>query len=593
MKSRQSSLVIAGVVVLPLMSFMACAQVAAPVAPVVPVAPIYGYDDSAHSEKSSLGMVAAQNRLSASVGAQILADGGNAFDAAVAVGFSLAVTLPRAGNIGGGGFMLIHDAASGENVAIDYREMAPLLATRDMYLDDNGDVVQNRSRFSRLASGVPGTVAGFWHVHQKYGSLPWKQVLKPAILQARDGITVSYDLARILEARQEHLCRFDSACQYFFKEDGGRYQAGEILVQEDLANTLQTIAEQGADGFYKGRVAELIAAEMERGGGLVDAESLAAYKVVEREPVRGNYRGHDIVAMSPPSSGGIHILQMLNMMEQFPVADYGEGGSDATHLLAEVARIAYADRSKHLADPEFYDVPQEWLISKDYARARAAEIDMTTARRSEDVAPGIEPIHESEDTTHFSVIDSEGNVVANTYTINFSFGSGIAVAGAGFFLNNEMDDFVAKPGVPNAFGMIGGAANAIEAQKRPLSSMTPTMVFNGDKVWFATGGPGGSLIITSVLQMIVNVIDHGMNFAEASAAPRMHHQWFPDVLFVESGFNPDTLRILKERGHEIAEYRQMMSSLQTVGQQDGSFRGAADRRRPNAGAVAPENSQSQ
>ncbi len=538
-------------------------------------------------------MVAAQNRLSAEVGAAILAEGGNAYDAAVAVGFSLAVTLPRAGNIGGGGFMLIHDAASGENIAIDYREMAPLKARRDMYLDDNGEIVKDLSSFSHLASGVPGTVAGFWHVHQKYGRLPWARVLEPAIRQARDGIPVSYDMARILEARRDALCKREAACRYMYKADGSTYAPGERLVQADLARTLQRIADGGADAFYKGEIARLIAAEMERGGGLIDAESLAAYKVIEREPVRGSYRGYEIVAMPPPSSGGIHILQMLNMLEHFPVAELGAGGSDSVHLLAEVMRVAYADRSKHVGDPDFYDVPQEWLVSKAYAKQHAADIDLATARSSDDVAPGVQPIPEGEDTTHFSVIDADGNVVSNTYTINYSFGSGVAVDGAGFFLNNEMDDFVSKPGVPNAFGMLGGEANAIEAQKRPLSSMTPAIVFEGDAVMFTTGGPGGSVIITSVLQVIVNVLDHGMNLAEAVSAPRMHHQWYPDTLFLEDGFSPDTVRLLEEKGHEVSVFRSMMSSQQAVGYIDGSFRGAADPRRPNAAAVAPRDEQTQ
>ena len=572
------------VFVLPL---SACAQQAAT------TAPIHRYADSSHAEKSRTGMVAAQNRRSAAVGAQILAAGGNAFDAAVGVGFSLAVTLPRAGNIGGGGFMLIHHAESGADVAIDYREMAPLTATRDMYLDESGAIIKDLSRYSHLAAGVPGTVAGFWHVHQKYGRLPWKQILEPAIRQARDGVPMNYDMALLLKARQERLCRYDAMCGYFYKENGKAYEPGELLRQEDLAKTLTLIAEHGADGFYKGETADLIVAEMQRGGGLLDAESLAAYKAIEREPVRGTYRGFEVVTMPPPSSGGIHVLQMLNILENFPIAELGAGGSDNVHLLAEAARLAYADRSKHLGDPDFYNVPVAWLTSKDYGRELAATIDMKKARKSEDVAPGVEPMHESEDTTHFSVIDADGNVAANTYTVNFSFGNGIAVEGAGFVLNNEMDDFVSKPGVANAFGMLGGEANAIEAQKRPLSSMTPTIVFDDGEVWFATGGPGGSVIINTVLQMLVNVIDHGMNLAEAVAAPRIHHQWYPDTLFLETGHSPDTIRALEEKGHVIAISGSMMGSLQTVGYKDGAYRGAADPRRPNAGAVAPGNTQSQ
>ena len=549
---------------------------------------IIRYRNLQHPVLGASGMVAAQNRLSAEVGAQVLADGGNAVDAAIATGFSLAVTLPRAGNLGGGGFMLIHDANSGENVAIDYREMAPQGATRDMYLDENGDVDSNRARFSHLAAGVPGTVAGFYYAHQKFGRLSWQRLLQPAIRQARDGIIVSYDFATLLKRRQSSLCRDEAACGYFYKQGGVPYEAGELFVQEDLAGTLQLIAEQGPDAFYKGRIAAQIIAEMQRGGGLIDAPSLAAYRPVARSAVHGTYRGYDIVTMPPPSSGGIHILQMLNILEHFPVAELGAGSADSVHLLTEVARLAYADRSKHLGDPGFYAVPGKWLTSKAYAEELAATIDLGQARDSEDIAPGVAPLSESDDTTHFSVIDKDGNVVANTYTLNFSFGSGIAVAGAGFLLNNEMDDFSAKAGVPNAYGLLGGDANAVAAGKRPLSSMTPTIVFADGEPWFATGTPGGSRIITSVLQMIVNMIDHRMNLAAATAAPRMHHQWYPDVLQLESGFSPDTIRLLQQRGHTVADSRYSMGSLQSVGKVDGVFRGASDPRKPNGGSVAPE-----
>jgi len=545
------------------------------------------YDDLQHPVLGASGMVAAQNRLAAETGAQILADGGNAVDAAIATGFSLAVTLPRAGNLGGGGFMLIHDAANDENIAIDYREMAPQKATRDMYLNENGDVDTNRSRFSHLATGVPGTVSGFHTAHKKFGRLPWKKLLQPAIRQAREGIVVSYDLANFLRSRKSYLCRNGAACAYYYKADGTPYEAGELFVQADLAKSLERIAEQGPDAFYKGDIAELIAAEMKRGGGLVDAASLAAYKPAVRQAATGNYRGYGIVTMPPPSSGGIHVLQMLNILEHFPVTDMGAGSADSIHLLAEVARLAFADRSKHLGDPDHYEVPVDWLTSKEYGEQLAASIDMQRARDSNDVLPGTEPAYESEDTTHFSVMDSEGNVVANTYTMNFSFGSGIAVPGAGFLLNNEMDDFSAKPGVMNAFGMLGGDANAVAAGKRPLSSMTPAIVFADGEPWFATGSPGGSRIITVVLQMIVNVIDHGMNIAEAANAPRMHHQWHPDVLTLEPGFSPDTIRILKQRGHDVQNSRTSSGSTQTVAHRNGLFRGASDTRRPGAGSAAP------
>ena len=545
------------------------------------------YQNLQHPVLGAFGMVTAQNRMSAEAGAQVLADGGNAVDAAIATGFSLAVTLPRAGNLGGGGFMLVHDVDSAENFAVDYREMAPQLATRDMYLLENGDVDAHRSRFSHLAAGVPGTVAGFYLAHQQLGRLPWKRLLQPAIQQARDGIVVSYDMAEQLQRRQKSLCRNEAACGYFYKQGGVPYEAGELLVQEDLAATLQLIADHGPDAFYKGSIAEKIIAEMQRGGGLVDAASLADYEAVIRDVVRGSYRGYEVITMPPPSSGGIHVLQMLNILEHFPVTELGAGSADNIHLLAEVARLAYADRSKHLGDPDYYDVPVEWLTSKAYARELAASIDLKAARKSTNVAPGVAPFPESADTTHFSVIDSEGNMVANTYTLNFSFGSGIAVAGAGFLLNNEMDDFAAKPDVPNAYGLLGGEANSVAAGKRPLSSMTPTIVFADGEPWFATGSPGGGRIITTVLQMIVNMIDHGMNLAAASAAPRMHHQWYPDVLQLESGFSPDTIRLLRQRGHAVRDARYSMGSLQSVGIAAGVFRGATDPRRPDGGSVAP------
>ncbi len=549
--------------------------------------PVIRYQDLRHPVFGPAGMVAAQNAIAAEVGADILAGGGNAVDAAVAVGFALAVTLPRAGNIGGGGFMLVYDADHDRSVAIDYREMAPVGATRDMFLDADGNVDQNLSRFSHLSVGVPGTVAGLWLAHERFGRLPWRRLLEPAIRLAHDGFPVNHDLAGLLAFRQERLCRQAAACAYLYKQGGEPYRAGELLVQTDLAETLELIAEDGPDAFYRGRIAEQIVSEMQRGGGLIDAESLAAYRAVLREPVVGSYRGVDIVTMPPPSSGGVHLVQMLNVLERFDVAAMGAGSADALHLLAEAARLAFADRSKHLGDPDYFDVPVDWLVGKEYGAMLAGRIDMGRATPSAEVAPGVAPRAESEDTTHYSVIDADGNVVSNTYTLNFSFGSGIAVAGAGFFLNNEMDDFVAKPGVPNAFGLLGGEANAIETGKRPLSSMTPTIVFRGGEPWFATGSPGGSRIITTVLQMIVNVIDHDMNIAEASAAPRMHHQWHPDRLQLEDGFSPDTIRILETRGHEIASSQFSMGSLQTVSLRDGVFRGASDPRRPNAASIAP------
>jgi gamma-glutamyltranspeptidase/glutathione hydrolase len=549
---------------------------------------IAGYNEVHHPVYGKFGMVTAQNRVPADIGARVLEDGGNAVDAAVAIGFAVAVTLPRAGNIGGGGFMLVYDAASGETIAIDYREMAPLAATRDMFLDEHGNADPELSRNSHKASAVPGTVAGLYLAHQKFGRLPWRRLVEPAIDLARNGIVVTHDYATTMGKNQPRNCRNEATCGYFYKPGKVPYEMGERLVQADLANSLQLIAEQGPDAFYRGAIAQKIVAEMQAGDGLIDMASLAAYEPVVREPLRGNYRGHDVVAMPPTSSGGVHVLQALNILEHFPIAKLGSGSADEAHVLIEVMRLIYADRSEHLGDPDFYAVPIDWLLSEKYAAELGATIDMQKARPSAEVKPGVPVAAESEDTTHFSIIDADGNVVSNTYTLNTSYGSGISVRGAGFLLNNEMEDFVSKPGVPNVYGLLGGEANAVEASKRPLSSMTPVIVFRDSQPWFATGSPGGARIISTVLQMIVNVIDHGMGIAEASAAPRLHHQWLPDEVMLERGYSPDTIRILEGRGHKVIRAGSIFTSLQTVGlHDDGLYQGASDPRRPDAAAVAP------
>lgn len=548
---------------------------------------VIDYADVRQPVRDRAGMVVTSNVLATEVGARVLADGGNAVDAAVAVGFALAVVRPRAGNIGGGGFMLVYSAADGVTQAIDYREVAPAGATRDMFLDAAGEVDAERARFSHLSAGVPGTVAGLHLAHNLYGRLPWKRLLAPAITLARKGFRVSYDMSAALQGSRDRLGRDPSSLAYFFRADGEAYRPGDRIVQSDLAWSLEQIAKKGPQAFYRGEIAKKIIAEMQKSGGLVDAASLDAYRPVVRDPVRGTYRGYEIVSMPPSSSGGVHIIQMLNILEQFPVRQYGAESADNVHLLVEVAKLAFADRSKHLGDLEFYDVPMQWLMSKKYARQLAAGIDMQKARPSEDIVPGIPPGKESVDTTHYSIIDSDGNMVANTYTLNLSFGSGMSVDGAGFLLNNEMDDFSSKPGEPNAFGLLGGTANAIEAGKRPLSSMTPTMVFKDGEPVLATGSPGGSRIITSVLQMVVNVIDHEMNIGVASNAPRMHHQWIPDVLQLESGFSPDTIRELQRRGHTIRGASYTIGNVNSVGKEGGYFLGAADPRRPGGSSAGP------
>ena len=527
------------------------------------------------------GMVATQEAEATRIGVEILRRGGNAVDAAVAVGFALAVTLPRAGNIGGGGFMLVHLAASGETVAIDYREAAPGAATRDMFLDAEGNVDREKARFSRHAAGVPGTVAGLALALARYGRLGLGEVLEPAIALARDGIPVTESLAASLARYEERLKRHEASAAVFFEPGGALYAPGERLVQEDLAWSLTRIAREGPDAFYRGAIAERIAADMRRHGGPMRLEDLAAYEAVVREPVRGTYRGYTVYSMPPPSSGGVHLVQILNVLEGYPLAFLGPNGADTIHVMAEAMKLAYADRSEHLGDPDFRPVPVAGLTSKYYAAGLRDRIDLRRARPSADIRPGDPLPFESEETTHFSVMDREGNVVSNTYTLNFAYGSGIVAAGTGILLNNEMDDFSAKPGVPNAYGLVGGEANAVGAHKRPLSSMSPTIVFEDGEPFLATGSPGGSRIITTTLQILLNVIDHDMNIAAATAAPRVHHQWRPDRLLVEPGISPDTLDLLARRGHRVVTGR-ATGSTQSIMRVDEGLLGASDPRRPGA-----------
>ncbi|WP_196216791.1 gamma-glutamyltransferase [Paracoccus shanxieyensis] len=542
--------------------------------------------DRIHPVWAQNGMVSAQERVAAGVGRDILARGGNAVDAGVAVAFALAVTLPRAGNIGGGGFMLVHDAASGQTQAIDYREMAPAGASRDMFLNAQGEADSEKSLRSGAASGVPGTVAGMRMALERHGSMDWAEVIAPAIRLASEGITVTPELADSIEASREELSAHPASAAIFFKPDGSGWQPGEVLVQADLARTLRAVAEQGPDGFYKGPVAEGIARAVQAAGGPMTVEDLAAYKPVLRDPVRGSYRGYDIVSMPPPSSGGVHLIQILNILEGYPIGALGHNSAETIHLMAEAMKLAYADRSEYLGDPDFVDVPVAALTSKDYAASLRAKIQSGFAMPSDMIGPGDPGPYESDQTTHFSIIDKDGNAVSNTYTINLDYGSGLVAEGTGVLMNNEMDDFSAKPGVPNAFGLIGGEANAVAAGKRPLSSMTPTLVLKDGKVWLATGSPGGARIITTVLQVVMNMIDHGMNVAEASTAPRIHHQWLPDELRIEEGISVDTLRLLAAKGHVIRE-QPTMGSTQSIMRdgQSGALLGASDPRRPDAATV--------
>ncbi|WP_293067932.1 MULTISPECIES: gamma-glutamyltransferase [unclassified Moorena] len=486
---------------------------------------IFSRKDIFHPVIANNGMVSSQESYASQAGLAVLKEGGNAVDAAVTIGFTLAVTLPRAGNLGGGGFMLLHLAKDNQTIAIDYREKAPLAATRDMFLDNNGEVDPEKSRYSYLSVGVPGTVAGLTMALEKYGTISLERALQPAIELAEKGFPVSEDLLISLRYSKQRMQASEASMAIFYKPGGVPYQVGEILVQKDLARSLKLIAKYGAKAFYDGAIASAIVADMEANGGLITKEDLATYKPVIREPIQGTYRGYEIYSMPPPSSGGIHLVQMLNTLEAFPIRKLGHNTAQTIHLMTESMKLAYADRSKFLGDPDFVPVPVAELTSKTYAERIRQRINAYRATPSSEIAPGnpTQPV-ESNDTTHYSVMDKYGNAVANTYTLNFSYGSKITVPGTGILLNNEMDDFSAKPGVPNAFGLTGAEFNAIAPEKRMLSSMTPTIVLKAGNPYLVTGSPGGSRIITTVLQLIMNVIDHQLNIATATNAIRVYHQ---------------------------------------------------------------------
>ena len=469
--------------------------------------------------------------------------------------------------------------------AIDYRETAPAAASETMFQDENGNVVNERSRFSHKAAGVPGTVAGLALALERHGTISLKEALAPAIRLASDGFEVPRRFTEGLEQAKDRLQRWPASKTTFYKEDGSAPQPGDVFRQPALADTLQRIADQGVKGFYEGETARLIVDQMQRNDGLITLDDLKSYQPAIREPVHGNYRGHDIYSMSPPSSGGTHIVQILNILEHYPIDEMGHNSADTLHHMAEAMKLAYADRSEYLGDTDFVEVPLTGLTSKGYAAALRATIDSEKARPSTDIKPGNPTPWESPETTHFSVVDRWGNAVSNTYTINFSYGSGITVAGAGFLLNNEMDDFSAKPGVPNAYGLIGGEANKIEPGKRMLSSMSPTIVQKNGRNFLVTGSPGGSRIITTTLQVIMNVIDHKMNIQSAVSAPRIHHQWLPDEIRMEQGISPDTVRLLEARGHKVTTSRAMGAIQSIMIDEDGTRYGGADPRRSTSSAI--------
>jgi gamma-glutamyltranspeptidase/glutathione hydrolase len=500
------------------------------------------------------GMVVAQEKLAAQVGADILRQGGNAVDAAVATGFALAVTYPRAGNIGGGGFMVIHSAERHEAIAIDYRETAPAATTRDIFLGADGKPDGDKSRNSALGIGVPGTVAGLALALEKCGSgkFTLAQILKPSIELAQNGFVVADDMADTLSDMYRRMSRWPNPAKTLSRDDGTPLREGDRLVQADLAATLSAIADQGPKGFYEGPVAEKLAAAVGRAGGIMTADDLKSYQAVIRTPVRGNYRGYDIVSMPLPSSGGTVLLETLNILEGFPMSDMKQGSAPSLHVMIEAMKRAYADRARYLGDPAFVNAPVNVLITKEYAAKQRASIDLDRATPAADVL-AVNPAREGANTTHYSVVDSAGNAVSNTYTLNFPYGVGLVAEGTGVLLNNELDDFTAAPGAANAFGLVGFEANLPGPGKRPLSSMSPTIVLKDGKPVLVTGTPGGSRIISAVLQVVVNVLDYRMDVAAAVAALRVHHQWMPDDVRVERGFPEETLEALRAKGHRVIE----------------------------------------
>ena len=508
-----------------------------------------GFAASPAPAKGENGMVVSAQHLATEIGVDVLKQGGNAVDAAVAVGYALAVAYPTAGNIGGGGFMTVR-FKNGTSTFLDFRERAPLAATKTMYLDKAGNPVKGASLDGYLAVGVPGSVAGFEMAREKYGSMPRQDLMAPAIKLAREGFELNQGDAATFAKGAQRLAMDPAAAAIFLKPDGSAHHAGERLVQPDLAATLSAISDKGQDAFYKGKTAELIAAASQAKGGILSKADFEQYAVRELKPVTCTYRGYEIVSAPPPSSGGTIICEILNVLEGYPLSYLGAGSADTVHLMAEAMRYAYVDRNSALGDPDFVDNPVSKLLDKAYAAEIRSKIDPFRAGISQDLMP--KGFGESNETTHYSIIDKDGNAVAVTYTLNGSFGAGVVAPGTGVLLNNEMDDFTQKPGVPNLYGLVQGEANAIQPKKTPLSSMSPTVVAKGGKPFMVIGSPGGSRIITITLEAILNVIDHRMDIQEAIDAPRVHHQWLPDKLYVEPhGLSPDTLKLLDGMGYHL------------------------------------------
>ncbi|MGO9896375.1 MAG: gamma-glutamyltransferase [Bryobacteraceae bacterium] len=520
------------------------------------------------------GMVVTREPRATEVGLKILESGGNAVDAAVAVGFALAVTHPSAGNIGGGGFMLIR-LADGRTAFLDFRERAPAAASRNMYLDASGKATQD-SVIGYRASGVPGSVRGFEYAARKYGRKPWAELVDPALEMASKGVALSWSEATSMESAARTLGRFAESKRIFLR-DGSYYQPGERFVQADLGRTLERIEKLGARDFYEGETARLLAKDMKEHGGLITEADLAAYKVIERSPLTGKYRGYDIITSPPSSSGGIGILQMLGVLEGTGYEKGGAGSAEVVHYMTEAMRRYFADRAEHLGDPDFVKVPLGNLLDPAYLAKLRASIDPEQATPSSAIHAAIVSDRESNQTTHYTIADGEGNLALVTYTLNGGYGSKVTATGLGFLLNNEMDDFAAQPGSPNMFGLVQGEKNAIEARKTPLSSMVPTIVLKDGKPYLALGSPGGPTIINTVLEVLVNVIDFGMNVQDAVNWPRFHHQWLPDQLQIERGYSPDTIALLEKRGYTIRRVN-TQGECAAIMLENGWLAGAADPR---------------
>lgn len=530
-------------------------------------------------------MVVSAHPLASQVGKEIMEQGGNAVDAAIAVQFALAVVYPGAGNIGGGGFMVTR-MADGATDALDYREKAPLAGSRDMYLDEEGNVIDGLSLRGHLAAGVPGTVAGLEEAHKKYGKLDWAALVQPAIDLAANGWALTAREANGLNGNREAFMTYNTVMpDFFLAMEGSEWAEGDTVKIPDLAKTLERIRDNGRDGFYKGETAQLILEEMSRGNGIISEKDLTDYNAVWRTPVEAKYREYGVISMPPPSSGGIALVQLLNMVEAFDLNKMGFHSTAAMHLIIEAERRVYADRAAHLGDPDFFKVPSNGLLDKGYLSARMSNFDATKATLSSDINAGQPAPNESMETTHLSVVDEFGNAVSVTTTLNGGMGSKVFVGGAGFLLNNEMDDFSVKPGVPNMYGLVGGEANAIEPSKRMLSSMTPSIVTKDGQLFMVVGTPGGSTIITSVFQTIINVVDFGMGMQEAVAAPRFHHQWLPDMVMTENdGFDANLIKELEAMGHQFRPAGKMGRVDAILVLKDGSLEAGADPRGDDAAA---------